>query len=253
MRNSIKQLFYLIFAPLGAYAPAGMFTVPHWIALSVSVVGIVLVFRHTAHITWEALRKGTRVFAILMTVLEAVKILYNFVSGYTWPDAWVPLSFCSLFLYSLWMAGYGRGVVQRMGIAFLLFGTVIGGTAFLLFPTTSLMNYPVWHFLCMYSMFYHSSMVCFGVLYLWMCPLPFDRKLFGTFALFFSVTAGISIGLNRWLGSNFMLLRDPYNIPFAVLHRICDRYPYAYTAIAFAAYLAGSGGTAFLVKRAIKG
>ncbi len=226
-----------LFAPLGAYGAAGMFTELHMLALAASVMGLARALRRSCCLDREGLKRLTRRFAWGLTALELIKIVYNFINGYTWPDAWVPLSFCSLFLYALWMAGYGTGLVRRLGVAFLTYGTVTGGAAFLIFPTTSLMNYPVWHYLCLYSMLYHSAMVYFGLLYLRLGSERPGKGLYGCFAAFFGLFAALSIGLNSLLGANFMLLREPYNIPFAPLHALYRSTPAAYTAVAFAAYL----------------
>lgn len=234
MFQGIAHIFGLLFAPLHAYEPAGMFTLPHFLLLGVSAAGIIFTLRLCRHIKWQTL---TRRFAVALTVLEAVKIFYNLKNGYTWPDAWVPLSFCSLFLYALWMTGYGGGWVKRWGSAFLCYGAITGGAAFLAVPTTSLMNYPAWHFLCLYSMLYHSVMVCLGVQYLRGLPERPGGRQYGEFAAFFGISALFCVFLNGILGSNFMILREPYHIPVAAVRRLYEACPPAYTMLAAAACL----------------
>lgn len=238
MLKWLKRIMGYLFAPLGEYAPAGMFTGSHIAALLASAAGIFVALRKGADADRETLRRRTRRFAVAVAALELIKIVYNLANGYTWPDAWVPLSFCSLFLYALWMAGFCGGWLRRLGKAFLIFGTVTGGAAFLIFPTTSLMNYPAWHYLCLYSVLYHSSMVCFGVWYLRQEPKRPGKEEYRRFTAFFGLFAAVSIVLNGLLPANFMLLREPYNIPFDSLRRLYQSVPAAYTFLALAAYLA---------------
>ena len=96
------------FAPLGAYKPAGMFTWPHIVAFIVCVLLIRGAFSVSKNIPWKSVIKITRLLAVVLTALELVKIGYNFYYGYTDLDSWLPLSYCSLFIYACWMSGYGR-------------------------------------------------------------------------------------------------------------------------------------------------
>lgn len=225
----------MFFAPLDQYPPAGMFTMPHLVAVVISftiVGGFLFISRR---ISWESVTKVVKILAILITVLELIKIVYNFYFGYTWLDAWFPLSYCSLFIYALWFSGYGKGILKRLGDAYLIIGAVVGGFGFLLLPTTSLMRYPIWHYLCLYSLFFHMTMIYVGVMYL--KHYRINRLTYLYFTVYFLLAAGISIGLNIAFGSNIMVLRDPFNVPFAFIHEIKAHSQAAYTLLAMMAYL----------------
>ena len=189
----MSQFGSLFFAPLDAYPAAGMFTTPHLISLVVCLIILLVALKASLKKSWEQVMKLTRVIAIVVTILEGVKIAYNFYYGYTWLDAWFPLSFCSLFIYATWFSGFGKGTIKKVGNAFIVMGCLLGGIGFLLLPTTSLMRYPIWHFLCLYSLFFHMLMIYLSVLYLWHRCVPINRYTYVYFSVYFLISALICI------------------------------------------------------------
>lgn len=200
---------------------------------------------------WETVILITKVMAIVMTCLEVIKIGYNFYYGYTWLDAWVPLSFCSLFIYALWLSGYGKGVSKNIGDAYIVIGCFLGGFGFLLFPTTSLMRYPIWHYLCLYSLFFHGAMIYLGVMYIKQHRTPINQKTFMYFSLYFMIFAIISMILNVIYDSNIMILREPFNVPFKFIHDIKAKNQMAYTLLTVTAYLVGPGVFSLMISRSL--
>ncbi len=51
-----------------------------------------------------------------------------------------------------------------MGDIFLATGGIIGGLTFLIFPTTSLPEYPLFHFISFHSFIYHGIMIYIGLI-----------------------------------------------------------------------------------------
>lgn len=246
MFTKLGQLF---FAPLDAYEPAGMFTMPHFIALGICFVILCLAFFMSRRLTWDQVQRMTRCFAITITVLELIKIGYNFYYGYSWIDAWFPLSFCSLFIYATWFSGYGKGMIKEIGDAYIVIGCLLGGVGFLLMPTTSLMRYPIWHFLCLYSLLFHMMMIYLGVLYMIHRRVVINKRTFLYFGLYFLSSALICIVMNTMYGSNLMILREPFNVPFEWISQLQAKHPVAYTVMAVCSYLVGPGVFAWLMSR----
>lgn len=239
----------LFFAPLDEFEPAGMFTPDHLIGLVISfgLLGVMLVV--SRKMTWQMVMKLTRWLALIVTGLELIKIAYNFYYGYTWLDAWFPLSYCSLFIYALWLSGYGKGRIKGIGDAYLVLGCLLGGLGFLLVPTTSLMRYPIWHYLSLYSLFFHVMMIYVAVLYLWHQQILINLKTYGSFSLYLIVAAMISIAINTVYGANIMLLREPYNIPLPWIHTLQANSQAAYTLLASLLYLVGPALFALLTNK----
>ena len=98
------------------------------------------------------------------------------------------VSFCSLFIYTCYLAGYGKGKIQKLGLSFLVGGCIVAGTTFILMPTTSLTLHPMFHYLSVYSMLFHSLMIFVGIItYLnGMIEMNIDCfKYYSIFSLFF--------------------------------------------------------------------
>ena len=116
----IKSIFSVFFAPQGVFAPCGMFTAPHLVATAIAIIFSITAFLILKNRFNELrFRFLCRCFAIIVTALEITKIVHSFTNGYTNLDAWVPISYCSLFIYSLWMAGFGNGTLKDAGESFI--------------------------------------------------------------------------------------------------------------------------------------
>ena len=229
-----------VFAPRDTrlYPPSGMFSAEHFVALFVTLILVVTGLHLCRNVNEKQLKRITKIVALTVTVLEGIKIAYNLFYGYTWLDAWVPLAFCSLFIYASWLAGFGKGFLERLGKAFLVSGCPTAGLLFLIFPTTSLQMHPIYHYLCIYSMLFHGAMVWLGLLYLLRADKLPKLKTFVHYAIFFAFFATLALILNGIEGCNMMFLREPFNIPIKFIDQIHDASQLLYTVLISAAYLA---------------
>ena len=195
----------------------------------------------------------TKIIAIVVTVLEIIKITIAFINGEGDKlDHWVPLYFCSMFIYAAWLAGYAKGKIADLGRAFVGTGGIIAGLSFLIFPTTSFTMYPLFHYFCMYSMVYHSLMVFLGITYLLNGVVKIDKKSFIDYVIFCSVLNILAIIVNSIpiyihvdnvptsgynypypYYTNFMFLKRAGNIPVKILCDISDKVPVIFTILMF--------------------
>ncbi|MEN8076103.1 hypothetical protein ABFP60_04020 [Clostridioides difficile] len=224
-------------APRDIYQPTGMLTSRHMILLILSLAVLSVLIYVSRKMTNTQIRKLTKCMAIFITVLEGIKIFFNFYRGYTWINTWVPISFCSIFIYALWLSGYGNGKWKETGEAFIAGVSIVAGSAYLIFPSTSLVIYPMWHYLSMYSMLFHTLMVYMGILYLFKLEIKLEKSRFNKFAKIYCFFAVIAIGLNTFYGSNLMLLKKPFKIPVPFLHELFASAPWLYTIVVFLVYL----------------
>ena len=230
-----QRFFGLPFlAPQGRYAPCSMFSDHHFIASSVSLLTVSLLLLITKKKTIGT--KTKRCFAVILTLLEGLKISHSFVYGDFYLDAWFPLSYCGLFIFAIWMSAFSKGKTKRMGDIFIAYGCPIAGLSFLIFPTTSIMLYPIWHYFSLYSMFFHTAMLFFGISYLRQ-ESKLTRKGMLTYTVFLTPFVIISCILNTIFGSNLMNLTEPYNIPIGFLQAIAEISPYLYTLFVFFMFL----------------
>ena len=233
------------------YEPVGMFSVGHIVIIFLLIV---------AFCAYKCRKIGkdkaiflTKIIAIVVTVLEIIKITIAFINGEGDKlDHWVPLYFCSMFIYAAWLAGYAKGKIADLGRAFVGTGGIIAGLSFLIFPTTSFTMYPLFHYFCMYSMVYHSLMVFLGITYLLNGVVKIDKKSFIDYVIFCSVLNILAIIVNSIpiyihvdnvptsgynypypYYTNFMFLKRAGNIPVKILCDISDKVPVIFTILMF--------------------
>lgn len=228
---------YYFYAPRGRFEVCGMFTPQHITAALICIVSVILILKLT-HRKINANQK-VRLFrfgAILLTILESIKIAHSFIYKTLNLDSWLPLSYCGLFIAALWMSGFGKSYFKRAGEAYIAYGCPIAGLAFLIFPTTSLMSFPIWHYLSLYSLFYHSVMIFSGVIQL-LAEKRLDKKTYLSYIFYVLSFAAIAITLNLTHNSNLMNLREPYNIPIRFLQDLYGSSRIGYTSLVLCAYM----------------
>ncbi|MBR5285666.1 MAG: YwaF family protein [Clostridia bacterium] len=229
---------YYFYAPQGRFEPCGMFTIEHIVTAIFCLLAVMfaLVFLNKKKVAETVNIKIVRFFAVFLTILEVIKITHSFIYGDLHLDAWFPLSYCGLFIYALWMAGYGKGKIKRCGAVFISYGCAFAGLMFLIFPTTSLMLFPIWHYFSIYSLLFHSVMMFIGTRLL-ITERKFNWATYFYYFIYVLFFAIISITMNYINGCNLMNLREPYNIPIQLLQDIYNTFSPAYTIIGLIIYM----------------
>ena len=108
--------------------------------------------KKTIHKSKEDVYKIIRNLTIVLVLLEIFKIWFtlqdfkiiNVKNGchYT-----IVVYFCM----QGFLSSFTKGKLKRVGDVFLATGSIVGGLVFILFPTTSLPTYPVFHFISIHS------------------------------------------------------------------------------------------------------
>jgi len=138
---------------------AGMFSKVHLIYvlifLVLIIIGIVLINKYGR----KNIRKITLIIAIITTLAELYKIGYTHYLDHiilnidkSVPSRWIPLSFCSLFIYSLWFSLSKNTLIHKIGQTFLVSGALFAGVSFLTYPSTAIGDWPWWHFYSLHGM-----------------------------------------------------------------------------------------------------
>ena len=217
----IYNLFSDFFAPHNEelYPPCGLFSLGHILSLVLCLLLVALVVFLNRKQTKDDVVRSCKPMAIIILAFEIIKIVHKFCIGQTDLDHWFPLAYCSFLIYSLFLSGFGKGIWQKMGHAFLSGPSFIAGMAFLIFPTTSLADYPLYHFLSFHSMAYHSVMVYFAVMFYKSRVMEYkfeNGKYYLLFLAFFSViaiTMDYTLDCNLFLHKgNLLLIIDIYDI-----------------------------------------
>lgn len=229
----------MFFAPADndKYSPCGMFTVGHIILAIVCFIAIIVFIVISYRITIKQLKLITKVFAISLTILELIKIAYKVYYSDIGVDSIVPLSFCSLFIYNCYFSGFGKGKLEKIGNSYIVGGGIICGLFFLIFPTTSLTMHPLFHYLSLYSMLYHSMMVYLGIMYLIKEVMIPNLNNFTLYTICCGMFYVPTLIINIIKDSNLMFLKEPYRVPIAFLHKLQQNNQVIYTLLIMGVYL----------------
>lgn len=214
----------------------GLFSIWHVIALILCLLLVVFAVYMTRNFTKENVINSCKIVAVFVALLEVSKIIYKFAINETFLDAWFPLAYCSLLIYALFLSGYAKGWLQKVGHAFLSGPAFIAGMAFLIFPTTSLAELPVIHFLSFHSMFYHSIMVYFGIMFYKTQILEYEFSNAKYYLIFLLFTSIIAIFMSYAFECNMMFYGNPYNFPFQFVIDLYNISNVLYTIFIFCAY-----------------
>lgn len=251
------------------YPPVGMFTLGHILILIAFIILIGIAVYCCRNIGKEKAIKLTKIIAIVVAILETIKITIALINGEGDKlDHWIPLYFCSMFIYAAFLAGFNKGKIGDLGRSFVGTGGIIAGAAFLVFPTTSFNMYPLFHYFCLYSMVYHSFMVFLGITYLLNGVVKINKESFINYIVFCSVLNVLAIIINSIpiyiyvpndttgiytypYYTNFMFLKRADNIPIQLVQKLSDFSGLLYTIIMFVICVFGTYVAIWLVKLAI--
>ena len=233
-----------MFSKPGTYPACGMFNVSHFIAMVICFACVITAVILTKKITKEQMLKVIKITAIFVTILEIIKMAFNiYYEGLNYLNNIIPLHFCSLFIYSLWMAGYCKGRIKKVGESFLAGGCIIAGAFFLMMPSSSLLIFPIFHYQCLYSLLFHSLMLYFGLMYFINGFFDLTIKNYVYYVVFCSIFCILAFSINEITASiegvnatNLMFIAQPWGLPLEFLVQIHGIHPYLYSLCIFIAY-----------------
>lgn len=160
---------------------------------------------------------GLKILSIVMVVLEITKITWESYfdiksgAGFNWIGL-LPIYTCSLFIYTLVPAAWGRGRVREYCLSFITTISLLYGAIGVVY-CNGLNFYPFWTFGAFYSLFFHTTMFATGVFLLmtgyvrlrWIDAL---RTMLPILLL-----SAAAIPVNHLLGSDYMLLYSGSGVP----------------------------------------
>lgn len=204
----------------GTYEPCGIFNFKHLILALATIMGLIIAVKNTKVNKKQDIKKIIRILTCIVWVLEILKIVYNIVTGQAKNlNKVVPLYYCSLLLYAGLLSSIGKGKIERLGNVFLATGAILGGTVFIIFPTTSLPEYPMFHFISINSFFFHGTMIYLGIIinkFKYIELKTSDLKYYATMIIAVCIPAYI---VNSIYGSNLMFISQDFpGTPVSILY-----------------------------------
>lgn len=227
----------------------GMFTAGHLFMIAISIVACILILHFSLRMTFEKIRRCSLILAITLCSIEVLKITFRIIKQQA-PSVWVPLYFCSLFLYALWFSYSENEFIKKIGLSYIAMGGIIAAVTFCLYPSTSLAIYPLWHPESIYSYVYHIILFCSGVTILATGYYKPRAKDSVNYFIFISLAAIPSLILNALIDTNCLFLKDAYGLAF--LPDIIEFSPVLYAVLAFLAQASALFWVAFGVIKLIE-
>lgn len=165
----------------------------------------------------EKTTKFLKVFSILMVLFELTKISWESYYDITTGRGFnyfglLPVYTCSLFIYTLLGAAWGRGRVREACLSFITTVGLIYGAIGVVY-CNGLNFYPFWTFGAFYSLFFHSAMFLTGM-YLLVSGY-YTLKARDVLLSFIPIVllALVAIPINYAIGSDYMLIYSGGGVP----------------------------------------
>ncbi len=243
----------IFFSLPNSYPCAGLFTVWHGILLAVTAALVALGLYLSRGMSAPAVRRTVRVVTAVLLALEVAKILFVLlVVRSRNPNEFVPLYYCSIVLYAGLLASLNHRFSRRVGDAFIVMGGIIGGVVFLIFPTTSLPQYPAFHFISWHSFLLHGAMVYLGLLLLLTGVYRENMADLRPVATLIALVCAVAFAFNTVYNqvaaepvANLMFIsRDFEGTPLSLVYRLCGRFftPVMWLGQSFLPFFATYGG-----------
>lgn len=210
----------------------GIFSAEHFIVIA----GFFLLSFFAIYFSQKLSQKQVKivllVIAIVTTVMEIVKIILRLIKGAS-GDSWIPLYFCSLFIYAIWLSFSKNQFLQNMGYSFMVFGGIFAAISFTIYPSTSLMIYPVWHPSSLHSLLYHFLMLYSGFLVIINKSYSPKASHFLLYLIFTTISTILAVIINYFCGTNMMFMANPFGLP--ILQNVLNFSKYLYMLLVYVA------------------
>lgn len=206
----------------------GMFNIWHLLVVLLFFVCLGLMLWLSRRMTPAKVQWTQLVVAILVTVLEIIKIGVRVSRGQA-PDSWMPLYYCSLFLFAIWLSLCRWEPLRRMGCAYMSMGGILASILFTFYPSTSLAISPLFSTAVLHSFLYHLVMCYTGLLILTKGSyVPRKRDALHYFLFVFAACI-LAVFVNGRLDTNCMFMRHPFGLP--LLQPLLEYSPLLYMAL----------------------
>lgn len=208
-----------------------MFNTWHYLTIIFFAFFLWLLLCLSRNLTASQVKRCHIFIAIGVTLLEIIKIYSRIQKDYG-PDSWMPLYYCSLFIFAIWLSLTRWKPLQRAGYAYITMGGALASIFFTLYPSTSLGMYPLLHVATLHSFVYHLVMCYAGLLFLKKgCYVPRKQDSLYYFCIVFTACM-LALFVNDRMGTNCMFLSHPFGLP--MLQPIRDKSHILYILIAVA-------------------
>lgn len=207
----------------------GMFSLGHIITVILFIGLLVL----GAILLRKLNEKQTKIYmltvAIAVTAMEIIKIALRVAKNQA-PDSYMPLYYCSLFIFAIWLSFAKNEMIKTVAYSYMTMGAILAAAFNIIYPSTSLALFPIWHPGAIHSFVYHYLMALTGIFLLVKgIYVPKKEHSIHYFAYIF-IACVQAVIFNCYLGTNCMFLADAFGLP--LLQGLCETKPTIYMLLA---------------------
>lgn len=185
---------------------------------AVSFILLTVLLRRMRKNNVRDLTRFMKILSVYLIIEEVFKI--------SWESYWdittgrgfnaggiLPLDTCSIFLYMLPCAAFGKGKVRRCALAWISSIGVLSGFVYMLFPMV-LKWYPMVSYGAYHSLMFHFMMVFTGLAIIFCGLIRTSARdiVYGFIPQL--IMASVVIPLDYMFGWDYMLLKDASGVPF---------------------------------------
>lgn len=213
-----------MFADAGYYKPCGIFTKGHLSLAVITIACIFIALKYSNMKSKEEVHKTIKILTITMCILEIIKIAYNIIKNSIHAvNTYMPLYYCSMLLYAGLLSSFGKNKLKRIGDVSLASGAIIGGMVFIIYPSTSLPIYPVFHFLSIHSFLFHGIMIYLGILINKTNYINLKKEDIKYFAALIGTMSIVALIVNKLFNGNLMFISNNFpGTPIEILYKITN-------------------------------
>ena len=221
-----------------------MWSQTYIIALAVTLALTVAAIYFSRKMSERGVRRLLACVSAFTISTEIVKMVFVGVTYGISEVEFIPLYFCSLFMYSTVLSLTKKTFLRNTGLAFLFFGGIIGAVAFFIYPSACIPNYPIYHFMCLRTMIFHGLMIYVGFTVVLTGYYKPDVRHFKNYLIALCLVGVGAYIYNLLFGTNLMYISKPLGIKLSRV--IYDAIPHLYplvfmTAQIFAPFFASYG------------
>lgn len=216
-----------MFSPMGKAPACGMWSTDYIIAFVVVCILIVVGLALSRKMSHRGVKIVIICMAIFASATEIGKIIFVWATrGLEKVEA--PLHFCSLFIFATILACINIKVLKETGLSFLFFGGIVGGAAFLCYPSSCIPYYPIYHFMCLRTMLFHGSMIYTGILIMMRGYYVPNIKNFLNYIVMLLIVCVAAYTTNVLTGADYMHISKPLGIEISktVYNAVPKLYPF---------------------------